>query len=153
MSQSGPMILILSHGWPQWLCHALQNVCMHIHVASPNSTAIFVFWWLSHTRQNLCMHIHVAALNSTCNICIAKYFAGLPCSHNIELVLVCPVNFITHTHQCGRTPGWTGKSKCVLQEEIGLDSIHNSGINASILFSAIQPTSALLLAVHCLVAA
>ena len=55
--------------------------------------------------------------------------------------------------QCGRTPGWTGKSKCVLKKEIVLDSIHNSEINASILFSAIQPTSALLLAVHCLVAA
>ena len=55
--------------------------------------------------------------------------------------------------QCGRTHGWTVKSKCVLQKEIQLDLIHNSGINASILVSAIRPTSALLLAVHCLVAA
>ena len=47
----------------------------------------------------------------------------------------------------------TAKSKCVLQKEIQLDSIQNNGINASILFFAIQLTSALLLAVHCLDAA
>ena len=38
----------------------------------------------------------------------------------------------------------TAKPKCVLQKEIQLDSIQNNGINASIWFSAIQPTSALL---------